>query len=90
MLAKLDVNYVIVGHSERRALFGENNEMVAAKAAAVFGHEMTPIVCVGESLEERESGQVAVRSRRGDDLGSMPIEDFIALAQQEVAEKTIK
>lgn len=57
MLAKLDVNYVIVGHSERRALFGENNEMVAAKAAAVFGHEMTPIVCVGESLEERESGQ---------------------------------
>ena len=57
MLAKLDVNYVIVGHSERRALFGENNEMVAAKAAAVFGHEMTPIVCVGESLEETESGQ---------------------------------
>lgn len=59
MLAKLDVDYVIVGHSERRALFGENDEIVATKAAAVLAHDMTPIVCVGETLDERESGQEA-------------------------------
>ena len=57
MLAKLDVSYVIVGHSERRALFGETDEFIAAKAAAVAKAGMTPIVCVGETLEERESGQ---------------------------------
>ena len=57
MLGKLDVKYVIVGHSERRALFGESDEIVAAKAAAVYANGMTPIVCVGETLEERESGQ---------------------------------
>ena len=59
MLAKLDVDYLIVGHSERRALFGENDEIVATKAAAVLAHDMTPIVCVGETLDERESGQEA-------------------------------
>ena len=59
MLAKLDVSYVIVGHSERRALFGETDEMVAAKAAAVAKHGMAPIVCVGETLAEREAGKAA-------------------------------
>ncbi|WP_419915922.1 triose-phosphate isomerase [Candidatus Poriferisodalis sp.] len=57
MLAKLDVSYVIVGHSERRALFGETDGFIAAKAAAVAKAGMTPIVCVGETLTERESGQ---------------------------------
>ena len=56
MLQKLEVDFVIVGHSERRALSGETNEMVAAKARSVFAHGMVPIVCVGETLEERESG----------------------------------
>jgi len=56
MLAKLDVSYVIVGHSERRELFGETDEMVNRKVKAVFEHGMTPIMCVGETLEERESG----------------------------------
>ena len=59
MLAKLDVSYVIVGHSERRALFGETDEFVAAKAAAVAKHGMTPIVCVGETLDDREEGRAA-------------------------------
>ena len=56
MLAKLNVHYVIVGHSERRELMGETDEMVAKKVRAVLGAGMQPIVCVGETLEERESG----------------------------------
>ncbi|MFN0029300.1 MAG: triose-phosphate isomerase [Acidimicrobiales bacterium] len=56
MLAKLNVSYVIVGHSERRELFGETNEQVARKVGAVLANEMTPIVCCGETLEEREAG----------------------------------
>jgi triosephosphate isomerase len=56
MLAKLDVGYVIVGHSERRELFGESDDMVNKKAKAVFANGMTPIMCVGETLDEREAG----------------------------------
>jgi len=57
MLVKLNVGYVIVGHSERRQLFGETDEDVNQKVKAVLKHEMTPIVCVGETLEERETGR---------------------------------
>jgi triosephosphate isomerase len=57
MLAKLDVTYVIVGHSERRELFGETDEIVNAKAIAVLKENMIPIVCCGETLEERQAGQ---------------------------------
>jgi triosephosphate isomerase (TIM) len=57
MLAKLNVSYVIVGHSERRQLFGETDDMVNRKLKAVLKHEMTPIVCVGETLEQREAGE---------------------------------
>lgn len=56
MLAKLNIRYVIVGHSERRQIFGETDEMVAKKVAAVLAGGMTPIMCVGETLEEREAG----------------------------------
>jgi triosephosphate isomerase len=56
MLARLHVEYVIVGHSERRRLFGETDQVVAAKLKAVLRNGMTPICCVGESLEEREAG----------------------------------
>ncbi len=56
MLTKLNVRYVIVGHSERRALFGENDEIVRLKLDAVLRHAMTPILCVGETLAQREAG----------------------------------
>ncbi len=56
MLAKLDVSLVIIGHSERRQLFGETDDGVNKKAEAVFGAGMTPIVCCGETLAEREAG----------------------------------
>ena len=56
MLAALDVAYVIVGHSERRQLFGDDDATVQRKVAAVIRNGMVPIVCVGETLEERESG----------------------------------
>jgi triosephosphate isomerase len=59
MLAKLNVAYVIAGHSERRQIFGETDELVARKVKAILKHEMTPILCVGETLEERESGATA-------------------------------
>jgi len=55
-LTKLNVSYVIVGHSERRQIFGETDEVVAAKIVAVQKHGMTPILCVGETLADREAG----------------------------------
>jgi triosephosphate isomerase len=56
MVADFGCRYVIVGHSERRALFGDTDEVVAQKFAAVLKAGLTPIFCVGESLAERESG----------------------------------
>jgi triosephosphate isomerase (TIM) len=61
MLAKLNVAYVIVGHSERRQLFGETDETVNRKLKAVLSHGMSPIVCVGETLDEREDGRTDTR-----------------------------
>lgn len=61
MLAKLDVAYVIVGHSERRELFGETDESVNMKAKAVLANSMTPIVAVGETLAEREAAMTEAK-----------------------------
>ncbi len=55
-LSKLNVALVICGHSERRELFGETDQMVNDKAKAILRHGMTPIICVGETLAEREAG----------------------------------
>ena len=57
MLADFACSYVIVGHSERRAYHGESDELVAKKTLAALGAGLTPIVCVGETLDEREAGQ---------------------------------
>jgi triosephosphate isomerase len=59
MLADFGCSYVIVGHSERRAYHAESNDLVARKALAALGAGITPIVCVGETLAEREAGQTA-------------------------------
>src|SRR5437016_11574384 len=56
MLQALRVTFVIVGHSERRQLFGEDDVLVNGKLRSVFAHGMTPILCVGETLEERDAG----------------------------------
>jgi triosephosphate isomerase len=61
MLAKLNVAYVICGHSERRQLFGETDEMVNQKVKAIIKHGMTPIMCCGETLEEREADSTEER-----------------------------
>jgi triosephosphate isomerase len=78
MLARLNVRYVIVGHSERRQHFGETDDDVARRIAAVLRHGMAPILCVGETLDEREAGaasarvatqlQAALRGLSGDQL----------------------
>jgi triosephosphate isomerase len=56
MLEDVGVDYVIIGHSERRSMFGETDETVAMKLSRVLDGSLTPIVCVGEVLEQRESG----------------------------------
>jgi triosephosphate isomerase (TIM) len=61
MLAKLNVTYVIVGHSERRQYFCETDETVNHKVKAVLAAGMTPIMCVGETLEERDAGETETK-----------------------------
>lgn len=82
-LAKLGVQYVICGHSERRELFGETDEVVAKKVEAIQRHGMTPIMCVGETLAEREAGdteskvlgqvRAGIAGGAGDKVASMVI-----------------
>ncbi len=55
-LKSMDIKYVIIGHSERREYFGETNETVNLRAKAALANHLTPIICVGEKLKERESG----------------------------------
>ncbi len=56
MLARLDVTYVLAGHSERRTVFGESNDVVQRKVQAIRRNGMRPIVCVGETEEQRDAG----------------------------------
>jgi triosephosphate isomerase len=64
MLAEFGCRYVIVGHSERRAMHAESDQMVAEKAKAALGRGVTPIVCVGETLAQREAGQTEAVVKR--------------------------
>ena len=81
MLAKLDVAYVIVGHSERRQLFGETDDGVNAKVKAVLKHAMVPIMCCGETLEQRESGEAEsiVRGQIAAGLAKVKADDVAKL-----------
>lgn len=64
MLQDFNCTYIIVGHSERRAIYGESDELVARKFAKVQAVGLTPILCVGELLEEREAGQTEAVVKR--------------------------
>lgn len=57
MIKEAGAEYVIIGHSERRRLFGETDATVSRKIGAALAHELVPIVCIGETLEEREAGE---------------------------------
>ncbi len=64
MLKEWQITYVVIGHSERRQYFNESDEMVNRKVHAAFQHDLIPIVCVGENLQERESGETGAVIRR--------------------------
>ena len=64
MLVEFGCRFVIVGHSERRAFHGESDQLVAEKATAALAHQLVPIVCVGETLAEREAGQTTAVVKR--------------------------
>lgn len=57
MLAEFNCQYVLIGHSERRALFGEEDQLIADKIKLAVKKNITPVLCVGESLEQREQGE---------------------------------
>lgn len=81
MLKDLGVKYVIVGHSERRMLFSESDEMISAKIKSALAHDLIPILCVGETLEQREKGDTesVVKNQVTLDLGEVSAEDVSKL-----------
>jgi triosephosphate isomerase len=82
MLKELGCRYVILGHSERRALFGEQNDSIHKKIRAALAHELKPILCVGESLSQRERGMtedLLVEQLNGS-LAGLSLHDMAAVA----------
>lgn len=85
-LAKLDVNYVIVGHSERRSIHHESDDLVAQKARAALTHGLIPVICVGETAQERDSrGHAEVpREQLATVLAAMPTDATYVVAYEPV------
>ena len=82
MLRELFVRYVVVGHSERRTLFGETDEIVNRKVKAALAATLLPIVCIGETLEQRDGGRVEMvleQQLRGSlaEIGAAQLEDVV-------------
>ena len=76
MLADVGCTWAIVGHSERRALFGESDAFIARKVAALFAAGLRPILCVGETLDEREAGRTfaVLEAQLSGSLAELPAE----------------
>ncbi|MGI9665985.1 MAG: triose-phosphate isomerase [Acidimicrobiia bacterium] len=83
MLSKLSVSFVIVGHSERRQLFGETDDVVNHKVRAVLDAGMTPILCVGETEEEREAEEAQER------VSSQVRAGLAGISEEEVADMVV-
>ena len=83
MLTTTGVTYVIIGHSERRAMFNETDETCNKKLHAAYAHKLKPILCVGESLEEREGGKTEEL------LASQLEKDLAGLTEEQVKELVI-
>ena len=83
MLKSIGVSYVIIGHSERRAMFNETDEAINKKLHKAFEVELTPILCVGESLEEREGGLTKKK------LEGQLVKDLEGLTKEQVANMVI-
>ena len=82
MLEAMGVSYVVLGHSERREYFNETDEALNKKVKAAFAHNLTPILCCGESLEQRENGTT------NDVVGAQIKADLEGLSK-ELAEKVV-
>ena len=81
MLQEIGVDYCIVGHSERRQYFAETDETVNLKLKKLLETEIRPIMCVGESLEQRDAGELfdVVRKQLTDGLAEIPAEDAVKI-----------
>jgi triosephosphate isomerase len=82
MLAEFGCRYVLAGHSERRQLYGETDAVVAAKFAALVAHGMTPVLCLGETLDERDAG-------RTEQVVERQLEAVVAVNQKHSLKKAV-
>ncbi|HUH86889.1 MAG TPA: triose-phosphate isomerase [Pusillimonas sp.] len=82
MLREFACTWVLVGHSERRAMHGETDALVAAKAKAALAAGLTPVVCVGETLEQQEAGQTL-------EVIGRQLEPVLALGEQSVSKLVV-